>query len=45
MKESDHIKFVVVVLSDDSVKEVFLEPPRALSKGQPLRGEFEAPNK
>ena len=38
VKESDHIKFVVVVLSDDRVKEVFLEPPRALSKGQPLPG-------
>ena len=38
VKESDHIKFVVVVLSDDRVKEVFLEPPRALSKGQNLPG-------
>jgi hypothetical protein len=26
---------VVVVLSDDHVKEVFLEPPRATSKRQP----------
>ena len=32
VKESDQINFVVVVLSDDRVKEVFLEPPRALSK-------------
>ena len=39
VKESDHIKFVVVVLSDDRVKEVFLEPPRALSKGQNLPGQ------
>ena len=38
VKESDQINFVVVVLSDDRVKEVFLEPPRALSKGQPLPG-------
>ena len=32
VKESDQINFVVVVLSDDRVKEVFLEPPRALSE-------------
>ena len=38
VKESDHLNFVVVVLSDDHVKEVFLEPPRALSKGQNLPG-------
>ena len=34
VKESDQINFVVVVLSDDRVKEVFLEPPRAFSNGQ-----------
>jgi uncharacterized membrane protein YkoI len=34
VKESDQINFVVVVLSDDRVKEVFLEPPRALPKSQ-----------
>jgi uncharacterized membrane protein YkoI len=34
VRESDQINFVVVVLSDDRVKEVFLEPPRALSKSQ-----------
>jgi uncharacterized membrane protein YkoI len=39
VKESDHVNFVVVVLSDDRVKEVFLEPPRALSKGQNLPGQ------
>jgi uncharacterized membrane protein YkoI len=35
MKEGDRLNFVVVVLSDDHVKEVFLEPPRAISKRQP----------
>jgi hypothetical protein len=35
VKERDQINFVVVVLSDDRVKEVFLEPPRSLSKTQP----------
>ena len=35
VKEGDHINFVVVVLSDDHVKEVFLEPPRAPIKRQP----------
>ena len=35
VKERDRINFVVVVLSDDRVKEVFLEPPRSLSKTQP----------
>ena len=39
VKESDHINFVVVVLSDDRVNEVILEPPRALSKGQNLPGQ------
>jgi hypothetical protein len=34
VKERDRINFVVVVLSDDRVKEVFLEPPRALPKSQ-----------
>jgi uncharacterized membrane protein YkoI len=33
VKEGDQLNFVVVVLSDDHVKEVFLEPPRAASKG------------
>jgi hypothetical protein len=31
VKEGDQLNFVVVVLSDDHVKEVFLEPPRAAS--------------
>ena len=31
VKEGDQLNFVVVVLSDDHVKEVFLEPPRATS--------------
>jgi len=35
VKEGDHLNFVVVVLSDDHVKEVLLEPPRATSKGRP----------
>ena len=35
VKEGDRLNFVVVVLSDDLVKEVFLEPPRAASKRQP----------
>jgi uncharacterized membrane protein YkoI len=35
MKEGDRLNFVVVVLSDDHVKEVFLEPPHAISKRQP----------
>jgi uncharacterized membrane protein YkoI len=35
VKEGDRLNFVVVVLSDDRVKEVFLEPPRAISKGAP----------
>jgi uncharacterized membrane protein YkoI len=35
VKEGDRLNFVVVVLSDDHVKEVFLEPPRATSKRQP----------
>ena len=35
VKEGDQLNFVVVVLSDDHVKEVFLEPPRATSKRQP----------
>jgi uncharacterized membrane protein YkoI len=34
VKEGDHINFVVVVLNDDRVKEVFLQPPRALLKSQ-----------
>jgi uncharacterized membrane protein YkoI len=35
VKEGDRLNFVVVVLSDDLVKEVFLEPPGAASKRQP----------
>ena len=35
VKEGDQLNFVVVVLSDDHVKEVFLEPPRANSKRRP----------
>ena len=35
VKEGDQLNFVVVVLSDDHVKEVFLEPPGATSKRQP----------
>jgi len=34
VKEGDQLNFVVVVLSDDGMKEVFLEPPRATSKRQ-----------
>ena len=34
VKESNQINFVVVVLSDDHVKEVFLQPPHALLKSQ-----------
>jgi uncharacterized membrane protein YkoI len=30
VKEGDQLNFVVVVLSDDHLKEVFLEPPRAM---------------
>ena len=33
VKEGDQLNFVVVVLSDNHVKEVFLEPSRATSKG------------
>jgi uncharacterized membrane protein YkoI len=36
VKEGDQLNFVVVVLSDDRLKEVFLEPPRAASKGRPV---------
>jgi uncharacterized membrane protein YkoI len=35
VKEGDQLNFVVVVLSGDQMKEVFLEPPRATSKGRP----------
>jgi uncharacterized membrane protein YkoI len=35
VKEGDQLNFVVVVLSDDDMKEVFLKPPRAISKRQP----------
>jgi hypothetical protein len=35
VKEGDQLNFVVVVLSDDHLKEVFLEPPRATSKDRP----------
>jgi uncharacterized membrane protein YkoI len=34
VKEGDQLNFVVVVLSDDDMKEVFLKPPRASSKRQ-----------
>ncbi len=33
VKEGDHLNFVVVVLSDDRVKEVMLEPPRVDRQG------------
>jgi Peptidase propeptide and YPEB domain len=33
--EGDRLNFVVVVLSDDHVKEVFLQPPRATFTGRP----------
>jgi uncharacterized membrane protein YkoI len=35
MKESDQVNFAVVVLSDDRLKEVFLEPPRPHSRTHP----------
>ena len=35
VKEGDQLNFVVIVLSGDQVKEVFLEPPRTTSKRQP----------
>jgi uncharacterized membrane protein YkoI len=35
VKEGDRLNFVVVVLSDDHVKEVFLEPPRTTYSGRP----------
>lgn len=35
IKEGDQLNFVVVVLSDDHVKEVFLEATHAASKGMP----------
>jgi Peptidase propeptide and YPEB domain len=35
VKEGDQLNFVVVVLSNDQLKEVFLEPPRATSKDRP----------
>jgi uncharacterized membrane protein YkoI len=34
VKERDQVNFVVLVLSEDRVKEVFLEPPHATSKGR-----------
>ena len=34
VKEGDQLNFVVVVLSDEHVKEVFLEPPRAAFNGR-----------
>jgi uncharacterized membrane protein YkoI len=36
VKEGDQLNFVIVVLSDDHLKEVFLEPPRATSKDRPV---------
>jgi hypothetical protein len=35
VKGGDQLNFVVVVLSDEHVKEVFLEPPRATFNGRP----------
>jgi uncharacterized membrane protein YkoI len=35
VKEGDQLNFVVVVLSDNYVKEVFLEPPRTTFNGRP----------
>jgi hypothetical protein len=35
VKEGEQLNFVVVLLSDDQVKEVFLEPRRASSKRYP----------
>jgi len=35
VKEGNRLNFVVVVLSDDHVKEVFLEPPRTTFSGRP----------
>ncbi len=35
VEEGDQLNFVVVVLSDDHMKEVFLEPPRAAFNGRP----------
>ena len=35
VKEGDQLNFVVVVLSDAHVKEVFLEPPRTAFNGRP----------
>ena len=35
VKEGDQLNFLVVVLSDDHLKEVFLEPPRAAAKDRP----------
>jgi hypothetical protein len=34
VKEGDQLNFVVVVLSDEHVKEVFFEPPRATFNGR-----------
>jgi hypothetical protein len=33
VKEKDQVNFVILVLSDDRVKEVFLDPPRTASEG------------
>ena len=35
VKEGDQLNFVVVVPSGDQMKEVFLEPPPAISKDRP----------
>jgi uncharacterized membrane protein YkoI len=35
VKEGDQLNFVVVVLSDDDMKEVFVKPSRTISKRQP----------
>jgi hypothetical protein len=34
VKEKDQVNFVVLVLSEDRVKEVFLDPPRAASRNE-----------
>ena len=34
VKEKDQVNFVVLVLSEDRLKEVFLDPPRAASRNE-----------
>ncbi|WGD55249.1 peptidase [Bradyrhizobium sp. CB1650] len=45
IKEGDQLNFVVVVLSDDHVKEVFLEPPRATSKSRSATHRMRSPKR